>query len=76
MDANDAAAGQTVSALRNSDFLQISFVPMQKHAHVLQGTAVLTINSTVRLDFVVPEQNAQEGRTFVRDVEGPLSQLK
>ena len=76
MDANDQAAGRPVRSLSETEFIEIFFDRMGPDAHVLQGTAVVTINSSVRLNFVIPEQNAQERRVLVRDLADALADLR
>lgn len=66
MDATDAAVGQSVASLRNAEFIQIEFLPMPKDSHVLNGRAVVTVNSAVRIEVDVPEQQIKDGKIFVR----------
>lgn len=66
MDAGDPAVGQPVRQLRDANVVQIEFVNMARDAHVLEGRAIVTINSAVRLEMPVPEQRAVDGRVFVR----------
>lgn len=68
MDAGDGAVGQPVSRLREAEFVHIEFVNMAKDAHILEGRAIVTVNSAVRLEVPVPEQRAQDGRVVVRDL--------
>lgn len=68
MDAGDSAVGQPVSRLRDAEYVQIEFAQMAKDAHVLEGRAIVTINSAVRLEIQVPEQTAQDGRIVVRNL--------
>jgi hypothetical protein len=56
MNAHDSAVGKSVNFLREAQSAQISFLKMDPEAHVIQGSAVLTINSTVRLEMQIPEQ--------------------
>lgn len=76
MDAADSAVGQPVSRLREAEYAQIQFEQMAKNAHVLEGRAILIVNSAVRLEILVPEQNAQDGRVFVRDLAEAFREFK
>jgi hypothetical protein len=76
MDATDRSVGRPVYELRQADFAQIEFFPMPKNAHVLEGRAVLTINSAVRIELNVPEQDAQDGKIFVRDIAGAFAEFR
>ncbi len=69
MDAGDSAVGRTVNLLREAEYVHIKFMLMPKDAHVLEGLAIVTINSAVRVEIQVPEQSVREGRILVRDLE-------
>jgi hypothetical protein len=68
MDANDPAIGHHVSELQKSEFVQIQFVQMPKNAHVIEGRAVITVNSMVQLEIKIPAQSPKDGLIFVRDI--------
>ncbi len=68
MDATDPAVGRPVLELRNAEFVQIEFLPMPKDAHVLEGRAVITINSAVRLELTIPEQQIKDGKIVIRNL--------
>jgi hypothetical protein len=54
--------------LRNAEFVQIEFFPMPKDAHVLEGRAVVTVNSAVRIEIKIPKQDLRDGKILVRDL--------
>ena len=68
MDATDRAVGRPVSDLRQAEFVEIEFRQMPREAHVLGGRAVVTLNSAVRIEFDIPEQDIRDGRIFVRNL--------
>ncbi|WAC06671.1 MAG: hypothetical protein OS130_10450 [Thermodesulfobacteriota bacterium] len=68
MDATDPAVGRPVLDLRNAEFVQIEFFPMPKDAHVLEGRAVVTVNSAVRIEIKIPKQDLRDGKILVRDL--------
>ena len=76
MDATDAAVGQPVQSLRDTEFVQIEFLPMPKNAHVLEGRAVITVNSAVRIEVSIPEQDIQEGKILVRNLSSVFQDFK
>jgi hypothetical protein len=76
MDAADSAVGQPVWRLKEAEYAQIQFAQMAKNAHVLEGRAILTVNSAVRLEILVPEQNAQGGRVFVRNLADAFHEFR
>ena len=69
MDANDVAIGRPVSELQKSDVIQIQFVSMPKNARIIEGRAVVTVNSMVQLEITIPAQDPKDGLIFVRDME-------
>jgi hypothetical protein len=57
MDAHDPAIGHSVSELQKSDVIQIQFVSMPKNASIIEGRAVVTVNSMVQLEITIPAQD-------------------
>jgi hypothetical protein len=76
MDATDPAVGRPVSALRQAEFAEVTFEPMPPNAHVLEGRAVVTINSAVRFELAIPEQDAKNGLLFVRDLTSAFADFR
>ena len=68
MDANDRAVGSPVSSLQDAEYVQISFLKMPQDIHVLESLAAVTINSAVRMEVRIPEQDIHNGLIFVRDL--------
>jgi len=68
MDATDPVVGKTVRSLRGAEFLQIGFGQLPEKSHIIRGSAVVTINSAVRLELPIPEQHMDGDKIFVRDI--------
>ncbi len=70
MDAADRAVGRPVAELRRAEFVEMKFLPMPVPGQIIQGRAIITINSVVQLEIAIPEQITDaEGRFFVRNME-------
>jgi hypothetical protein len=44
MDAKDSAIGKPIYFIRETDFIQIEFLPMPEKSKVLSGEAICTFN--------------------------------
>jgi len=76
MDATDPSVGKPVRFLRDAEFLQVQFVNLPAKSKIKRGLAVVTINSAVRLEIPVPEQQMPEDKIIVPQVGRFLSSLK
>jgi hypothetical protein len=76
LDATSSIIGKPISALKESEYLQIGFRPMQPKQRVVGGRAVVTVNSTVRFEFEVPAQEMTADFVIVRNLASALALLK
>jgi hypothetical protein len=76
LDATSSIMGKPISALKESEYLQIGFKPMPPKQRVLGGRAIVTVNNTVRLEFEVPAQEMTADFVIVRNVGSVLNTIK
>ncbi len=76
MTSADPSVGQLVTNLRKSEYVQIEFLPMPKPAHVIGGRAIVLINNDVQLDILIPEQDTNDGKIYVRDLKQAFSDFR
>lgn len=76
MDATDPSVGKAVRFLLDAEYLQVNFAPLPPKSKIKRGLAVVTINSAVRLEIPIPEQQMSDDRIFARDLRGSLESLK
>jgi len=65
MDAAYPASGKPLSFLRDSEFVQISFLPMPPKSKVLKGSAICIFNSQERLEIEIPSQQMVDEKIIV-----------
>lgn len=70
MYAKDKAVGKPVYFIKDSDYIQIEFVPMPEKSKVLSGEAICTFNNNVRIEITIPPQETKEKKIFVYDLKG------
>ena len=80
MDSNDYSFGRLVNHLATADSAQIYFAKLPPDNVVLNGKAVFSINSEVRFEINIPEQEPEqhddELLLFVRDLSGVFIDFK
>lgn len=69
MDAKDKAVGKPVYFIKDSDYIQIEFVPMPEKSTVLSGEAICTFNNNVRIEIAILPQETKEKKIFVYDLK-------
>jgi hypothetical protein len=69
MDAKDKAVGKPVYFIKDSDYIQIEFVPMPEKSKVLSGEAICTFNNNVRIEITILPQETKERKIFVYDLK-------
>jgi len=68
MDASDRSIGKPLRSLLDAEYVQIVFNQIPDTATVVGGSAIVTINSSVRLEFKIPTQVTNEKRIMIRDI--------
>lgn len=76
MDATDPSVGKPVRFLQEAEYLQIGFTQMPPRSKIKRGLAVVTINSSVRLEIPVPEQQMMEDKIMVTQTSRFLGDLR
>jgi hypothetical protein len=76
MDATNSAVGKPVRFLRESEYLQVGFQLLPAKSKIKKGLAVVTINSAVRLEIPIPEQNMEDDKIMVRALAQFLDVLR
>lgn len=76
MDATDRAVGKPLYFLKETEYVQVIFLPMPKESKVLAGKAICTFNSIVQIEITIPPQKTIEGRFFARDLANVLSEFE
>ncbi len=69
MYAKDKAVGKPVNFIKNSDYIQIEFVPMPEKSKVLSGEAICTFNNNVRIEITILPQEIKEKIISVSDLK-------
>jgi hypothetical protein len=75
MQADDVAVGRPIDFLKDADFLQVEFFQMPAASQVLSGKIIFVVNDSTRLEFLIPQQQSQAKKVFVRDLTGGLMPL-
>lgn len=75
MEDSDRAVGKPVRSLLDAEYIEI-LCRQLPDAPITGGSATVTVNSEVRLDFDVPAQQPNEKRVFIRDVVSVLNVMK
>ena len=76
MDSKDSSAEKLVYFLKNTDFIQISFLPMPEESKVLSGEAICTFNSKVQKKINIPPQDIKQRLIFIRNLTEIFSEFK
>ncbi|MDD5014140.1 MAG: hypothetical protein PHW73_03430 [Atribacterota bacterium] len=76
MDAKDKAVNEPVYFIKDSDYVQIEFVPMPEKIKVLSGEAICTFNNNVRIEITILPQETIEKIIFVYDLENVFSEFE
>jgi len=76
LDVTDRSVGKPVRFLRESEYVQVGFAKLSPKSRIRRGMAVVTINSAVRLEIPVPEQQMVEDRILVPGVGQFLGALR
>ena len=76
MDAKDKAVGKPVYFIKDSDYIQIEFVPMPEKSKVLSGEAICTFNNNVRIEITILPQETKEKKIFVSDLKDAFLEFK
>ena len=69
MDAKDSAIGKPIYFIKETDFIQIEFLPMPEKSKVLSGEAICTFNNNVRIEITILPQETKEKKIFVSDLK-------
>ncbi len=69
MYAKDKAVGKPVYFIKDSDYIQIEFVPMPEKSKVLSGEAICTFNNNVRIEITILPQETKEKKISVSDLK-------
>ena len=75
MDANDSAAGNPTSFLKDADYILIKFGRMPSDSYVLEGDAICIINNSIRLAFSIPPQKLVNNRILIQSLSESLQVL-
>lgn len=76
LDAAHEAIGKPVNFLRTAEYIQIGFNPMKPKSRVKHGTAIVTINSAIRLTVDIPAQQMPGDFILVPITQSVLDQFK
>jgi len=69
MDAKDSAIGKPIYFIRETDFIQIEFLPMPEKSEVLSGEVICTFNNDIRLEVTILPQETKEKKIFISDLK-------
>lgn len=72
LDASNSSNGKQINFLKEAEYIQIGFGPLAAKSRVKRGTVIVTLNSAVRLEVVIPPQEMNEDKILIHD----LSELK
>jgi hypothetical protein len=76
MDVADTSIGKPVRSLHDADILQISFDMLPPNSDVNRGLAVVTINSSVRIEIPIQPQKMLNEQILVPGIARYLTELK
>jgi hypothetical protein len=69
LDATSPAIGKPLTVLQDAEFIQIGFLPMDPESTVLDGKAICTFNSAVRMEFTVPAQTMKTNFVLIPEIK-------
>lgn len=75
MPADSNAVGKPIEFLGQAQFIQLEFKQMPDNSVVTDGKVILVINDSVRLEFLIPQQQSNEKRVFIRNLSEGLKPL-
>lgn len=75
MPADLMTVGKPILSLRDGQYLQIEFAMIPENCEVTEGRVIFILNDLTRLEFEIPEQNADGRRIFVRDLSSGMKPL-
>jgi hypothetical protein len=73
MDAKDQAVGKPLNYLKETEFIQISFLPMPKETNVISGEAICTFNNLIQIKITIPSQEIKNGLIFAHNLHKVFS---
>ena len=76
MYAKDEAVGKPVYFIKDSDYIQIEFIPMPEKSKVLSGEAICTFNNNVRIEITILPQETKEKKISVSDLKDVFSEFE
>jgi len=76
LDTTDIYTKNHIYALKNTEYIQIVFVPIPDNSQVLSGKAVVTINNSVRIEFDVPAQQMTNSNILIKDIQAYFRDFK
>gem|GEM_PF-2346372 len=76
LDATSDATRKQVLFLKDAEYLQIGFKPMPEKQQVLSGKAIVTINNSVRVEFIIPSQMMTKDFIIIPEISKYLSDFK
>lgn len=76
LDATSEATTKSIFYLKDSEYIQIGFLPMLEEVEVLRGKAICTFNNTVRVEFDVPAQKAKRDQIINRNIRAAFEDFK
>ena len=76
LDATDVSVGKAVNHLREAEYIQIGFHIMKAKSKIKGGTAIVTLNSAVRLTVQIPPQEMVGDHFMVPNIRSVLDQLQ
>jgi len=76
LDVTDQSVGKPIRFLLDSEYAQIGFVELKEKSTIRRGMAIVTINSIVRLEIKIPEQQMNDDKIIVDGVGKFLDPLR
>ena len=76
LDVTHQSVGRPVRFLRDAEYAQIGFANLAAKSHIRRGLAVVTINSAVRLEIPIPEQQMVDDKILVQGIAQYLEGLR
>lgn len=67
--------GQPIELLKNTDMIQIQFLPMPHESNVLFGQAICTFNNLVQVEIKIPPQKTSKGVIFMSNLKEVFSKF-
>jgi hypothetical protein len=75
LDINHPNIGKKLTFLKDAEYLQIYFDPVNKDYNVIEGKAICTFNGNARIEFNIPKQTMQNKLVFVRNISSTLNEV-